>query len=70
MMRSPPSSSSRAVFGLDFLPFVDYDVGCSAGCCAASDHAFDAVFGHEVEAAFGCGDDGLPPLDGVFRSWY
>ena len=45
-------------------------VGCSAGCCSASDDAFDAVFGHEIEAALGCGHDGLPPLDGVFRSRY
>ena len=58
------------VIGLDFLPLLDDLVGCSAGCCASSDDAFDAVFGHEIEAALGCGHDGLPPLDGVFRSWY
>ena len=57
------------MLGLDFLPFLDNLVGGPAGCCSAADHAFDAVFGHEVEAAFGGRDYGLPPLDGVFRSW-
>jgi len=41
------------VLGLDFLPLLDDLVGGSAGCSSAPDHAFDAVFGHEVEAAFG-----------------
>ena len=41
------------MLGLDFLPLLDDLVGGSTGCSSASDHAFDAVFGHEVEAAFG-----------------